>query len=80
MAVIGFWCLAMEWDDYEEIAEALLEKYRDVNPINLAFPKLLEMIMALEGFVGKAEGNLEGKMERVIEIWYQEYQIRSEQK
>lgn len=77
---MAFGVLPMEWDNYEEIAEVLVEKYPNVNPIDLAFPKLLEMIMALEGFVGTAEGNLEGKMERVIEIWYQEYQIRSEQK
>lgn len=70
----------MNWDDSEEIAEALTQKYPDANPIDLAFPKLLEMIMDLDGFEGKPEGNLEGKMERVVEAWYEDYQYRKEQK
>ena len=64
----------MDWDNSEEIVEMLKAKYPDLNPIDIAFPKLLEMIIGLEGFTGKAEGNLEGKMERIIELWYEEWQ------
>lgn len=66
----------VDWDQPEEVVEALLEKYLNVNPLDLSFPKLLDMIIGLEGFTGKAEGNLEGKMERIIEVWWEEYQYR----
>jgi len=70
----------MDWDDYEEIAEILIEKYPDVNPLDLSLPKLFDMILKIEGFEGKPEDSTEGKLERILEAWYNEYQLKTGKK
>lgn len=48
----------MDWDEVEEIAEALDEKHADVkDPFDVPFPKLMEMVRSLEGFTGEVDPN-----------------------
>ncbi len=70
----------MDWGDAEEIADILMEKYPAINPLDLSLPKLFDMILKIDGFVGKPEDSTEGKLERILEAWYNEYQIKTGKK
>ncbi len=62
----------MDWDDVEEIAEALDAKHKEVkDPFDVPFPKLMEMIRGLEGFSGEVDPgrNYEKHLEAVQLKW-----------
>lgn len=40
----------MKWTDSQRIAEALYDKYPDVDPKTIRFTDLMEWTLALEGF------------------------------
>ncbi|MEM3085637.1 MAG: Fe-S cluster assembly protein IscX [Halobacteria archaeon] len=62
----------MDWDEVDEIAGALDAKHAEVkDPFDVPFPKLMEMIRALEGFTGEVEPgrNYEKHLEAVQLKW-----------
>ncbi|MBI4362578.1 MAG: Fe-S cluster assembly protein IscX [Euryarchaeota archaeon] len=62
----------MDWDDIEEIAEALQAKHPDVkDPFDLLFTRLMEMVRGLEGFTGPVDprGNYEKRLEAIQVKW-----------
>lgn len=38
------------WLDVERISEELAERHREVDPLTITFPRLREMVKALDGF------------------------------
>ena len=44
---------SLQWNDVDEIAVRLWEQNEELNPLSVSFPALLEMILALPGFVGE---------------------------
>lgn len=64
--------MALAWDDAEEIAEALLEAYPDLDPLELSFPRLHKMICDLPGFADDPEASTEGKLEAIQMAWYEQ--------
>lgn len=62
----------LTWKDHEEIAWALLDKFPDQDPLKLSFPKLHQMIIALEDFGDKPDGSNEKILENIQMAWLEE--------
>lgn len=61
------------WEDVEDIAIALSEKYPDLDPLTVRFTDLLKMIQEVPEFAGDVAESNEGKLERVQMAWLEEY-------
>ncbi len=66
----------LRWDDAEEIALALADKFPQQNPLEARFTDLHRWITELPTFVDDAAASSEGKLEAIQMAWYQEYQDR----
>ncbi len=66
----------LRWDDSEEIALVLADKFPDVDPLEVRFTDLHQWITELPMFVDEADASNEGKLERIQMAWYEEYQDR----
>lgn len=64
--------MGLTWDDAYEIAQELIERYPDVDPLSLSFPKLHKMIIELPGFEDDPEASNEAKLEAIQMAWYEE--------
>lgn len=62
----------LTWNDAEEIAFALMDKFPDQDPLKLSFPKLHKLIVELEDFGDKPEASNEARLEAIQMAWYQE--------
>lgn len=65
-----------DWDDREEIALQLSEKYPDKDPLTVRFTDLRDWVIALPGFDGDPQKSSEGKLEAIQMAWHEEYQDR----
>jgi FeS assembly protein IscX len=65
-----------DWDDHEEIALQLSEKYPDTDPLTVRFTDLRDWVIALPGFDGDPQKSSEGKLEAIQMAWHEEYQDR----
>lgn len=67
----------IEWQDYEDIAIKLYEKFGDEMSENkiyrIRFTDLLEWVLSLQGFVGKREDCNEGHLEMIQSQWVYEW-------
>ena len=66
--------MPLTWDDAEDIAIALAEKYPDVDPLSLSFPKLHQLVRELEEFDDDPKASTEGKLEAIQMAWLEEIQ------
>ncbi len=64
------------WDDPEEIALALADKFPEVNPLEVRFTDLHMWVTQLPIFADDASKSNEGKLEAIQMAWYEEYQDR----
>lgn len=62
----------MKWTDTREIAEALFDKFPDVDPITLRFTDLHSKVCALEGFTDDPKRSNEKILESIQMIWLDE--------
>ncbi len=62
----------LTWKDSEEIAYALIDKFPDQDPLKLSFPKLHQMVIALEDFGDAADKSNEAILESIQMAWYEE--------
>jgi len=67
---------AMDWDDAEDIAMALADKFPDTDPLTVRFTDLHKWVCALPGFAGSPEASNEGKLEAIQMAWHEEFQDR----
>jgi FeS assembly protein IscX len=68
----------LRWDDAEDIALVLADKYPDVNPLEMRFTDLHKWVTELPTFVDDAGASNEGKLEAIQMAWHEEYQDRHE--
>jgi FeS assembly protein IscX len=68
----------MRWDDAEDIAIALTDKYPDTNPLEVRFTDLHRFVTELPTFVDDPKASNEGKLEAIQMAWHEEYQDRQE--
>ncbi len=68
----------LHWDDSEDLAIALADKYPDQNPLEVRFTDLHRYITELPTFVDDPKQSNESKLETIQMAWYEEYQDRNE--
>jgi len=65
---------ALTWDQPEDIALALAEKFPDRDPTHIRYTDLHQWIIELADFKDDAKASTEGKMEAIQMAWLEEYQ------
>lgn len=63
----------LTWSDLDDIAFELSKKFPDVDPTHIRFTDLHKWITELEGFDDDPLKSNEAKLERIQEIWLEEY-------
>ncbi len=67
---------SFDWDDIEDIAIALTDKYPDVDPYTVRFTDLHKWVTELAGFAGDPMKSNEGKLEAIQTAWHEEWEDR----
>jgi FeS assembly protein IscX len=62
------------WDDAEEIAIRLHEKFPALDPLTVRFTDLHRWVTELDGFHDDPKGSNEGKLEAIQMAWLEEFQ------
>ncbi|GAA4010114.1 hypothetical protein GCM10022408_22930 [Hymenobacter fastidiosus] len=74
--------LPIQWNDHEDIAMALYEKFGDefgeARIYRIRFTELLDWVLSLPNFVGTREQSNEGHLEQIQAKWV--YEWRDNQK
>ena len=63
----------LTWDDLEDIALALYDKFPDQDPTYIRFTDLHKWVTELENFGDDPMKSNEGKLERIQMLWLDEY-------
>lgn len=66
----------LTWDDTEDIALALMEKFPDADPLTIRFTDLHRWVSELEGFSDDPKASSEGKLEAIQMAWLEEWKDR----
>ena len=64
----------LTWDQSDNIALALYEKFPDVDPTHIRYTDLHQWITDLEDFKDDPKASTEGKLEAIQMAWHEEYQ------
>jgi len=62
------------WDQIDNIALSLLEKFPDTDPLTVRFTDLHKWVTELDGFSDDPAASTEGKLEAIQMAWYDEWQ------
>ncbi len=62
------------WDDTEDIAIALSEKYPDTDPLTVRFTDLHKMATEVPDFADDPQKSNEAKLEAIQMAWHEEYE------
>lgn len=69
--------LPIHWNDYEDIAMGLYEKFGDsfgeAQIYRIRFTELLDWVLSLPNFAGKREESNEGHLEQIQTAWVYEW-------
>lgn len=63
----------LAWDDVEEIAIALHEKFPGLDPLTVRFTDLHRWVTELPNFSDDPKASSEGKLEAIQIAWHEEY-------
>ena len=63
----------LTWDQTEDIALALYEKFPDLDPLKVRFTDLHKWVTELDEFGDDPKGSNEGKLEAIQMAWYEEW-------
>ena len=61
------------WEDVEDIAIALHERFPDTDPLSVRFTDLHKWITEIPDFADAAQNSNEGKLEVIQIAWLEEY-------
>jgi FeS assembly protein IscX len=64
------------WDQIEDIAIALSDKYPDTDPLTVRFTDMHKWITELPNFTGDPLASNESKLEAIQMAWHEEFQDR----
>jgi FeS assembly protein IscX len=70
--------MALTWDDTENIALALYDKFPEQDPLKVRFTDLHKWITELDDFGDDASKSNEGKLEAIQMAWYDEWKDNQE--
>jgi FeS assembly protein IscX len=65
--------MGLTWDDAEDIALKLIEKYPDTDPLTVRFTDLHRWVTELPDFSGDPKKSNEGILEAIQMAWHEEY-------
>jgi FeS assembly protein IscX len=65
-----------DWDNVEDIAIGLTDKYPDVDPFTVRFTDMHKWITELPGFAGDPQKSNESKLEAIQLAWNEEREDR----
>jgi FeS assembly protein IscX len=63
----------ISWEDLDDIAIELYEKYPNIDPLTVRFTDLLDYVLKIDDFSGTREESNEGKLEAIQMAWYEEW-------
>ena len=63
----------MKWNDAEDIAIALAEKFPGLDPLTVRFTDMRDRILALDEFDDDPKSSNEPKLEAIQMAWYDEW-------
>ena len=63
----------MKWNDAEDIAIALAEKFPGLDPLTVRFTDMRDKILALDEFDDDPKSSNEPKLEAIQMAWYEEW-------
>ena len=62
-----------DWDNLDDIAIGLADKFPDVDPLTVRFTDMHKWITELPGFVGDPQKSNESKLEAIQMAWHEEW-------
>ena len=62
------------WENAEDIAIELLDRYPDLDPLTVRFTDLHKWVTELPNFKDDPAKSSEGKLEAIQMAWYEEFQ------
>lgn len=65
--------MKLTWNDAEEIALSLMEKFPDVDPLAVRFTDLHRWVTELPDFDDDPGASSEGKLEAIQMAWHEEF-------
>lgn len=65
--------MALKWQDSEDIALELFEKFPNLDPLTVRFTDLHRYITELPNFQDDPKKSSEGILEAIQMAWYEEY-------
>ena len=65
--------MMLTWNDTEDIAIALSEKYPNIDPLSVRFTELHRWVTELSGFVDDPKKSNESILEAIQMAWLEEY-------
>lgn len=66
--------MPLHWNDPEDIALELIERFPDKDPLSLRFTDLREMVVSLPDFSDDPKVSSEGILEAIQMAWYEEWE------
>lgn len=66
------------WDQIDNIALSLQEKFPDTDPLTVRFTDLHKWVTELDGFDDDPAASSEGKLEAIQMAWYDEWEDAQE--
>lgn len=61
--------MKLTWEDYNQIAELLADKYADVDLINVTDEEVIEMVTSLDDFDDSPEPPDSDLIDAIINVW-----------
>ena len=68
----------LTWDNTEDIALELADKFPGQNPLEIRFTDLHRYVTELPNFTGDPKASNESKLEAIQMAWHEEFQDRQE--
>jgi FeS assembly protein IscX len=65
--------MTLGWQDTEEIAIQLTEKFPEIDPLTVRFTDLHRWVTELPGFTGDPKASNEKILESIQMAWHEEY-------
>ncbi|HUI65079.1 MAG TPA: Fe-S cluster assembly protein IscX [Bacteroidota bacterium] len=66
--------MKLTWQDVDEIALDLVERYPQVDPLSVKFPELKTMVISLPSFEDDPDAATDAILESIQSAWYDEFE------
>ena len=67
---------SFDWDNVEDIAIGLADKFPDLDPLSVRFTDMHKCITELQGFACDPQKSNESKLEAIQMAWHEEWEDR----